>query len=162
MRGTFTALLATVPLLIVPVQLSAKGKTVRITIKGGDVAAPIEITDPAMIAGFSVWTGPGTSTNEPQGLIVDWSRGMVEPPQGLQAYEVSILTARPNCAPYVMSYLVDPSTNEGYVYLPGSSDPGYRGNVWLIYRGIEGNWFHAWSVWEKFAHPLIASASKTH
>ena len=160
MKGTFAALLAILALIILPTQLSAQRETVRITIKGGGLAAPIELTDPAVISGFRVWTGPGTSTNEPQGLIVDWSRGVAEPPQGLQVHEVSFLTTRPN-RPYVVSYLVDPSTNEGYVYLPGRTEPGYRVNVWLIYRGIEGNWFHAWSAWEKLAHPLIAKASKT-
>ena len=154
MRRTFATLPAILALLIVPLQLSAKGKTVRITIKGGDLAAPIELTDPAVVAGFKVWTGPGTSTNEPQGLIVDWSRGVAEPPEDLPVYDVSILTTRPN-RPYVVSYVFDPSTNEGYVYIPGTPD-----NVWLIYRQVEGNWFHAWSAWENLAHPLIAKASK--
>ena len=44
------------------------------------------------------------------------------------------------------------------MYLPGKTDAGYRNNVWLIYRGIEGNWFHAWNEWENLAHPLIAEA----
>jgi hypothetical protein len=161
MRGTLAASAVILALLIVPVQLSAKGDTVRITIKGGDLAAPIEITDPKVTVAFHVWSGPGTSSNEAQGLIVDWSQGVAEPPEGLQLYEVSFVTTRPGRS-YVVSYLLDPSTGEGYVYLPGKTDPAYRDNVWLIYRGVEGNWFHAWSTWEKLAHPLIAKARKTH
>ncbi len=46
--------------------------------------------------------------------------------------------------------------------MPGAADPAYRDNVWLIYRGIEGNWFHAWSVWEKLARSLIEKVRKTN
>lgn len=158
MRGTFAALTAILGLLVAPVQLSAKGDTVRITITGRDLAAPIEITDPAVAGRFHVWSGPGTSSNEAQGLNVDWSRGVVEPPNDLQIYEVSFVTTRRNPGTYVVRYAIDPSTNHGYVYLPGKTDAGYRDNVWLIYRGIEGNWFHARTEWEKLVHPLIARA----
>jgi hypothetical protein len=87
-----------------------------------------------VVAGFSVWSGPGTSTNEADGLIVDWSRGVAEPPKSPQVYEVSFPTTRRDPGTYVVSYLIDPSTNEGYVYLPGKKDAGYRDNVWLIYH----------------------------
>src|SRR5437879_3915591 len=107
MRGTFGALIAIVALLIAPVQLAAKGDTVRITINGGDLAAPIEITDPAVAARFHVWSG----------LIVDWSQGVVGPPKGLQIYEVSFVTTRRGPSTYVVRYAIDPSTNKGYVYL---------------------------------------------
>jgi hypothetical protein len=145
-------------LLIAPAAAFAKEATVRITISGGDLAAPIEITDPAVALRFHVWSGPGTSTNEAQGLNVDWSRGVAEPPQSLQVYDVSFVTARLNPGTYVVRYAIDPSTNHGFVYLPGRSDNGYRDNVWLIYRRMEGQWFHAWNVWENLVHPLIANA----
>jgi len=153
----FAALLGILTLLNAPVQLLAKGNTVRITIRGGDLAAPVEISDSNLIMRFHVWSGPGTSSNEAEGLIVDWSRGVAQPPVDLQVYEVSFLTTR---GAYVVSYVIDPSTNEGYVYLPGKRDAGYRDNVGLIFRGVEGNWFHAWSAWEKLAHPLIAKTRK--
>lgn len=161
MRAPSTALTAILALVFIPCQLSAKGSTVRITIKGGGLAAPIEITDPEVASRFHVWSGPGTSSNQAQGLIVDWSRGVTEPPKDLQIYEVSFLTTRRNPSTYVVRYLVDPSTNKGYVYLPGSTDAEYRDNVWLIYRRLEGKWFHAWSEWEKLAHPLILGALKS-
>jgi len=43
--------------------------------------------------------------------------------------------------------------------LSAAGDPGYQDDVWLILRGVEGNWFHAWSEWEKVANPLIAGGS---
>lgn len=151
-------LIATVALLFAPLYLSAKGETVRITISGDDLAAPIEITDLALAARLQVWSGPGCSSNEAQGLIVDWSRGVVVPPKGVRSYEVSFVTTRRSPSTYVVRYAIDPSTNEGYVYLPGKRDARYRNNVWLIYRGVEGNWFHAWSEWKKVADPLIGKA----
>src|SRR5207248_1368466 len=106
MGGTFAALTAIMGLLVAPVQLSAKGDSVRITITGGDLATPIEITDPAVAGRFQVWSGPGTSSNETQGLNVDWSRGVVEPPRGLPIYEVSFVTTRRNPGTYVVRYAI--------------------------------------------------------
>jgi hypothetical protein len=162
MRETFAALTAIAALMISPIQLSAKGDTVRITITGGDLKVPIEITDPKVASRFQVWVGPGTSSNEAQGLNIDWSQGVVEPPKGLQIYEVSFMTTRRNPGTYLVRYAIDPSTNHGYVYLPGKADAGYGENVSLIYRRVEGNWFRAWSEWEKLAHPRIAKARISH
>ena len=93
MRRTFTA---TAALLLAPALLSAKGDTIRIIITGGDLAAPIEITDPAIVIRYNVWAGAGTSSNESHGLNVDWSGGMVEPPKGLSIYDVAFVTTRQN------------------------------------------------------------------
>jgi hypothetical protein len=45
--------------------------------------------------------------------------------------------------------------------IPGRTGPGYTDNTWIILRGVEGNWFHAWSAWEDVANPLIARALKS-
>ena len=170
MKRTFVPLLATT-LLIAPSFLHAKGNTIRIIITGGDLAAPIEISDLAITTQFHVWAGPGTgrmvggktlvSQDEP-GLIIDWPGGIVEPPpKGLQIYNVSLVTTRTNPSTYTVRYAIDPATKNGYVYVPGKADPEYRDNTWLIYRGNEGNWFNAWSEWEKVARPLIAKNSRS-
>jgi hypothetical protein len=157
MRTIFAGALA---LLIVPTHVSAKGDTVRITINGGDLASPIEITDRDVVAPFNIWSGPGTSPNSPEGLIVNWAAGFADAPRGLPRYEVSFLTTRSEPGTYMVWYAIDPATREGYVYLPGKDEPGYADNVWLILRRVEGHWFHAWSEWEKLSHPLIAKAPK--
>ena len=161
MSATPAALTAIATLLSVPVLLSAKGDTVRIAITGGDLSTPIEIVDPAVTSHFQVWAGPGTSSNETHSLNVDWSRGTVDPPKGLPFYEVSFVTTRQNPGTYAVRYAVDPSTKQGYVYIPGKMDAEYQDNVWLIYHGVEGHWFHAWAEWEKIANPLIAKARTT-
>lgn len=143
---------------VLPVCLMAKGDTIRVVIIGGDLANPIEIRDSKIAVRFTVWAGPGTSSNEAQGLNVDWSRGAVNVPKGLPVYQVSFVTTRTNPGTYIVRYAFDPATGAGYVCIPGKGEPEYRDNVFLIYRGIEGNWFHASSEWEKLANPLIVKA----
>ena len=139
------AALAVAIALALPASLTAKGRTVKITISTVDQAAPIEINDPA-VGQFHVWDGPGTFINDvPQtkGFIIDWSKGAVE--------------HRPNA--YVVWYEYDPAAGKGYIYLPGKADEGYALNTRSIYRGLEGDWFLATSSWQEYVAPII---SKRH
>jgi hypothetical protein len=102
-----------------------------------------------------------TSSNDSEGLNVNWSRGIAHPPSGLENYIVSFVTTRPVRNTYVVHYEVDPSTKQGYVYIPGKNDAGYRDNVSLIYHGIEGNWFYASKAWQTLADPLILKTLRT-
>jgi hypothetical protein len=145
--------------------------TVRIVIKGEQLTAPVEITDAPVVSLFRVGAGPGNFKVMPGGarlpnypaqcFIVDWSKGIANPPEELQAYDVFFITTRTDRSTYTVRYGVDRATNDGYVYIPGKTDPGYRDNTWIILRGNEGNWFHAWSAWEGVANQLIAKALKT-
>jgi len=195
MRGLLAAFGVSLALSTVPASPAAGTlDTVKIIIAGGDLSAPIEITDPAVLAGFKVFAGPGMRScihncDDPremvpivfhQGFIIDWDRGSVASPpeklfvEGLTTYTVSFVTTRPirpiaclicihiHPGTYVVRYAIDPATNRRYVYLPGKADPDYQDNVALSYHGNEGNWFHAWSEWEKVADPLIARGRATH
>ena len=160
MKKTLAAVLTFSLLLIAPSRLHAKGATVKNTIEGADLAKPVEISDPNILKNFQVWTGPGTSSNEKQGLIIDWAEGTIkELPKELVLYQVSFYVDHQHeRIAYVVFYAYDPSTGHGYVYLPGNSDQYAGLNVRTIYHGVEGNWFHAWSVWEDVARPLIERA----
>jgi hypothetical protein len=47
-------------------------------------------SNPNTLVSFQVWAGPGTSSNQAQGFIVDWSSGAIkELPKGLTRYEIS-------------------------------------------------------------------------
>jgi len=153
------AFFVTISLLLLAPKLLAKGKTVKVVIAGGDLAKPVEISDPNTLVKFQVWAGLGTSSNHSQGFIVDWSGGVIkESPKGLTCYEVSFYVNEPEeRIAYVVLYAFDP-TGRGYVYIPGKSDPQFEANVRTIYRGVEGNWFHAWTVWDSLAEPLINHA----
>lgn len=153
-------------LLAVPALSAGPMETVRITISGGNLRMPVEITDPALTGIFKVYAGPGNfkrlpdgtrqPIDVPQGFIVDWSRGTVTPPGGTSAtYTVSFTTSRPGRNIYTVRYLVDSATGHGYVYLPGKDEEGYADNVWMIVRGVEGHWFRAWSQWEELSRPFL-------
>jgi hypothetical protein len=57
---------------------------------------------------------------------------------------------------YVVTYEYDPSTEGGYIYLPGRLDgDDYKRNVFSISHGLEGKWFHSSAAWERLVRPLI-------
>jgi hypothetical protein len=153
-------------LLMIPADLFAKAETPKIIIKGADLSAPIEITDPKTLANFVVWTGPGTSCSgegcpEPttESFVVNWSQPVAQPQKGLQRYEVFFYAKMPNeRLVYVVFYEYGPATEHGYIYLPGRADEAYWLNGGTILRGVEGKWFRAWGAWEGVARPLIAGA----
>jgi hypothetical protein len=159
------ALAAALTLLVISVTTSAilaKGPTTRITISGGDLSAPIEISDRQILRAFNVWSGPGTFINgveAQEGFIIDWSSGVVtERPTGLPRYEVSFYVRHKNHPvseqrdelAYFVSYEPDATTGVGYVYLPGKTDERSGINGRSIYRGgREGNWFRATDEWQR-------------
>jgi hypothetical protein len=92
-------------LLFFPAQALAKGQTIKITIEGAGLRAPIEITDPHMLVYSNVWSDPGTSStgagpnfnhNAPS-FIIDWSQGaMKRRPDGQPLYKISFWAKEPN------------------------------------------------------------------
>ena len=143
--------------------LLGKAKTVKIAIEGTNFKTPIEISDPTVLAKFQVWTGPGTSSNEKQGFIIDWSQGPVkEMPKVhgvmFHGYQVSFHIAPNDRIAYVAYYAFSPGEEQGYVYLPGESDKWYGLNVRTVFRRVEGKSFRAWDAWERVARPLIEKA----
>ena len=127
----FAAVLSVV-FVTTPTLLLAKGDTVKITIESRDLPFPIQITDPE-VRQFNIWSGPGTYLNGvegKQGFIVDWANRLDEAPVGLHHYKVSFYegceshqslacpTSEPSLV-YVVYYAYNPSTGDGFVYLPG-------------------------------------------
>jgi hypothetical protein len=136
-----------------------KGGTVKITVMPAG-AAPIDITDPA-IRQFDIWSGPA----DKHGFIVDWEKPIGMAPAGLLQYKVSFYVEcnRRKCATeqslaYVVYYRYDPSTKEGFVYLPGRGSEFAQINTKAILRGqgYEGHWFRASKAWDDFVTTIIA------
>jgi hypothetical protein len=152
--------------LATPVNVFAKGKTAKIKIQGGDLKTPVAIIDPIILEKFQIWSGLGTSSTDPTAdptapsFVIDWSKGTTsEPLTELPRYELSFYVDLVRTIPlaYVVWYVFDPSTGQGYVYLPAKGEKNYRLNVSTIYRGVEGRWFHSWPQWDNIARSLIAS-----
>src|SRR2546423_584331 len=169
MKRTSAAAFSLLIISLLPGPLSAKGRTVKVTIKGAGLTTPLEITDPKVWQ-FPIWSGPGVSRNaveETDGFIINWAKGIVvQVPAGLQQYEVSFYsgcikgegcrTTEPFLS-YVVLYAYDRSTEQGYVYLPGRTDELFKFNHAMSHgHGFEGNWLYATREWEDFARPLIA------
>src|SRR5215472_10154081 len=98
-------------LLAMPAAMFGKTPTSNIVIEGTGLRVPIAITDPKVLSGFRVWSGPVTRRNESDSFIVDWSQGPVPiREQGLQLYRVSFYVqlepARHELV-YVVSYGYD-------------------------------------------------------
>lgn len=152
----------------------AKGTTVMIAIEGSSLSAPIYVRD-AAIEQFHVWAGPGTRMNGiegTEGFIVEWSSA-VSPEQvtSLQRYQLSFYVKQWNTfsqtygaeqLAYIVSYAVDPSSGQGYVYLPGARDQEYNFNTRSIHRGRrwEGHWFRATPAWQQLVTPLLTGAQR--
>ena len=126
MRKAITAI-AVVAFFLSPTRVQAgKMDIVRIVIEGGQLAAPVEITDLQAVSRFRVGAGPGDFKLTPGGaqisnypaqcFIVDWSRGFASPPEELQEYDVLFITTRKDRNTYVVRYGVDHNSNAGYVY----------------------------------------------
>ena len=163
MQPKIPAYVMTLLSLVLPWLVFAKGATIRIVIRGATLTTPIEISDASIVHRFNVWSGPGIGpSRDLEGMNIDCWRGIAHPPPGtLESYIVSFVTERSNPSTYVVRYEIDPVTKQGYVYIPGKHDPAYRDNVWLIYRGIEGNWFYASKAWQALADPLIFKTLRT-
>jgi hypothetical protein len=168
----FAAALSVVFVTTKPSLLLAKGDTVKITIESAGLLSPIQITDRA-VRQFNIWSGPGTYLNgveATQGFIVDWANRLDEAPVGLRHYKVSFYegcelhesspcrTSEPSLA-YVVYYAYNPSTGDGFVYLPGRGGEFAQLNTSHIYRGqaYEGRWFRAAKAWNDFVRPIIAN-----
>jgi hypothetical protein len=159
-RVPVSLVVALVPVLAVPTLLSAKGVTTKIVIEGSSLAAPVEISDPALLKNFVVWAGPR------EGFIVDWASGPVrEAPSEVQRFEVAFyvkyanrpLAGQQDQLAYVVLYELG-NTPTSYVYLPGRGDEWYGLNTRSIYRGREGRWFRANRDWQRTVRPLIERA----
>jgi hypothetical protein len=155
-------------ILIVSLLLAtaAWGVTTKITIEDIVLGTSIDITDRTALDSFHVWAGPGTFANDVEGrdgFIIDWAAGVaVDRPRGLRRYEVRFYAHRPNSSneqlAYVVMYENEPSSGQGFVYLPGKSDEHYRLNTRSILRGhgLEGNWFRATTAWQTVVRTLTS------
>src|ERR1700736_138901 len=139
-------------LLWMPKVALAKAPTVKITISGGGLTEPLEVTDPQVLAISDVWSGQ----------FLDSSRSPAnEAPKGLPFYEVSFyvkLEENDVRKVYVVYYYPNPLEKHSFIYLPGE-EPIWGLNAGTILRqGQDGKWNYASTAWEALIKPTIARA----
>jgi hypothetical protein len=152
-------------LLTVTGVCAAKSQVTRIDVMRGK-AALVSIEAPAA-AQLTIWSGPGTASHAGEasaGDIADWKRGPVKAPAGGPVYEVAFLCEA--CEParqeawrcYGVRYAPGKHGAPGLIQIPEAGDPEFPGNVQTIYRGVEGQWFHASPKWEEIVRARLREA----
>jgi hypothetical protein len=129
-------------ILIAGAEAGAKGRTVRVTISGAQLPAPVDVTAGTGLA--NVWAGDFIG------------RPVVEPARELPRYEVYFYVEWPGSdnkgrseprLAYVVVFCFDPVAGVGYLYLPARRERWYALNVRTILRGTEGRWYYASASW---------------
>ena len=138
MRRFFIIALA---LIAAFVGLEAKGPTVKLTLTGPGLAAPIEIVEPAILAESNVFAGSfigETVEAAPQVKVPTYTVSFdVQPPQN-----------RPVKRAYAVSVARDARTGALWLYLPGRGEAGYGLNVGTILRDErDGHWHRPSPSW---------------
>jgi len=136
----------------------AKGSPDLITISGGGLTQPIEITDSTSLKAFDPWSGQ----------FADWQqKPLAEAPCFRRSFEVLFYMKWPgrNSSEdrgdlkmiYATRYCSTGSS--GYVYFLHSGQSHYRENVSTIMRGdAEGKWYPATPAWDSLVmNAVIAS-----
>ncbi len=130
--------------------LAAKGPTTRLVILGPGLSRPVETTDPKALA--NVWAGRFIAEPAP------------EPDHALPRYLVTFYVQAPRETPramYAVTYVRDPQSGSGFVYLPGRGEEGWAMNVRTILRdGQDGRWHHAAAGWSDAVASALGLAGR--
>jgi hypothetical protein len=166
MKHSAVAAIIALASVIFPPTSWSKGPISKITVQPLGVGRTVEISDKQTLSNFAIWSGPGVGGWDvgrtiprpgDAAFIIDWTRGLLrDAPDALTRYQVVMQVEEydPPCDKYEVTYAIDKS-GEGYVYLPNWDEGVGRCNASLIYRGVEGNWFHSSAAWDQVVRPLL-------
>jgi hypothetical protein len=116
-------------------------ETTRLTITGPGLAAPLEVTEPRVLAASNVFAGTfiGVSAAElPRSE--DWTVFTL-------TFDIQTATGVKRSA-YTVMFAKSRWTDRALVYVPGRGDAVYRRNISTILRvDQEGLWHHASTAW---------------
>ena len=149
-------LFAVLAVTVATTPLIARGNavTIRLDITGGRLTQPLSITERALLDRSGVYQGGFLGDLEINGVDPQWSR-----------YAVTFIVAPqiPTAAcpaetrkAYVAIYARNPQTDEGFVYLPGRGEDGYRTNIGMMIRdGHDGRWHRASPEWASLLNSYL-------
>lgn len=141
--------------LAISPSLFARGNavTVRLDITGGRLKQPLVVREQAILDLSGVYQGtflgPVTDAVQPS-----WSRYAVTFVVEPQIFTPALPPGTQRT--YVAHYVRNPETGEGFVYLPGRGEDGYRTNIGMIIRdGDDGQWHHAFPTWAELLNSYL-------
>jgi hypothetical protein len=130
-----------------PLVAMGNAVTVRIAIAGVASTNGVAVTDRNLLDRSNVYAGLFLGPVTTDSIDPAWPRYVI-------TLVVEPRTPMPALAPtgvfkhYVMHYAIDPATGQGFIYLPGRGEDGYRLNIGLIIRdGDDGRWHRAEPTW---------------
>jgi hypothetical protein len=95
-------------------------------------------------------------------IVEDWIHPVPEPAASLPRVQVSfhLLMNDSSTREYVVLYVFDPATGQGYIHLPGKGEKFYEANIFTVIRGpdYDGRWFRASAEWVKKARAAMVAA----
>ena len=158
---TVVSVLIATAIFVLIGSVSAKGRTVRVTITGQHIGQPIEVTNPKAL--IDVWTGTRRAESwfdSPRQFFDEVSE---EPAAALPRYTVSFyvdaFAEQPHVRKlYVVRYVPDPRTSGGFVYLPGPGEPDADTNRIVSRPGKDGRWLWASAEWSAAMNAHLAAA----
>jgi hypothetical protein len=148
--------------LVTTDSVSAKARTVRVTITGQHLIQPLEVTNPKALV--NIWTGTRESVSWFDFPRPFFGNVTAEPPHALPRYTVSFyadaFTEQPKVRKlYVVRYAPNPQTGGGFVYLPGRSDEDGLGYGVITRPGKDGRWLEASSEWSNAINAQLAAVT---
>ena len=129
--------------LLTSIGLEAKGATVKLTITGPGLTAPVEIVERGIVDQSNVWEGSFIG-----------KRLEAAPQVTLPLYTVTFDVQLPEWQRagvrrmYTVSVVRDPRGGGLLLYLPGRGEPGYGLNVSTMLRDTQdGHWHRPPAAW---------------
>ena len=152
-RHTASYMFVSVTLLVMPSVLFGKAETARVTVSGGGLATPIQITDAKVLEVSHAWGGEFLDASRPP---------LMQAPNVDSPYEVTFYSRiadndiRKTC---VFFYSPNSAPGaQGIIYLPGKGALGSLNSGTIIRAGRDGKWSFASPTWEALIKPFIATA----
>jgi DNA-binding beta-propeller fold protein YncE len=146
---TLFCLLVGATLLVMPTALSGKAETARVTITGGGLARPIQITDAKVLGLSHAWGAQFLDASRPP---------LAQAPNVDSPYEVTFYSSmagndtRKTC---VFFYSPGSAAASGIIFLPRKGPVWWLNSGTIIREGRDGKWSYASPEWEALIKPFI-------
>ena len=139
-KRIFAAIGVAIVVLLIQVRAADIKETVRLTITGPTLTAPLLISDAPVLKLSNVFAGTFIGGGASAPLDDTAKRFQI-------VFDIQTATGiKPDA--YTVTFVTSRWTDETLIYLPGRGDTAYRRNISTILReGQDGHWHHANQAW---------------